>query len=233
MLGLSDTTILGVAALLGILVVALLLLAMLRKRDGHNRSRLADQILLLGFEPVQWDYPIRDAVASLAIAPDTNFYEGDLYHATRGDAEYILLQGFPISSVAPNWRQYSMLVISPSLDLPHMAMMPTSHLSGWVGRIAGELMGHLPLGSLKPVELEEATPFRLYAENPMQAVSFLNEWRLSQLDELSTTYVNCSGRAFMCSLIEPNPQRFSQTSSTAGLNRLFDIAQRLYSGLTR
>lgn len=230
---LLQSPLLLLAAILVVSALGIVLLSWLRNRQGDTRANLASQVSRLGFQPVAYDPQLVQTLKSLSLGTNWSPPQGDLYHSRRGETHYYLLTGSLMSATNMAGYQFSMLVTSPTLGLPRMAMMPQLQMSGLLGRFADELLERIPLGSLQPIELEDARSFRLFAESPMQARAYFDGWRLAQLNELSRAFVSCNGNAFLCSLLEIDPQKYKSITASAGINRLFDVAQGLNAGFAR
>jgi hypothetical protein len=230
---LLQSPLLLLAVILVLSALGIVLLSWLRNRQADSRADLANQVTRLGFQPAAFDPQLLQTLKSLSLGTNWSPPQGNLYHSRRGETNYYLLTGSLMSASNIAGYQFSMLVTSSTLGLPRMAMMPQLQMSGLFGRFADEVLEHIPMGSLQPVELEDARSFRLFAESPMQARAYFDGWRLAQLNELSRVFVSCNGNAFLCSLLETNPQKYKNLTASNGINRLFDVAQGLHAGFTQ
>jgi hypothetical protein len=180
-----------------------------------------------------WDSnPPNGMINELDLSHDSKVYQPAIYHTRRGEADYFLIEGSLMSGANTSGLQFSMLVTSPVLGLPRMVLMPKLQFSGLMGRLFDEVIERIPLGSLQRMELEQSEEFHLFSNSPLQATAFFDKWRLARLDALSHVFVSCDGDSFLCSIVELDPDRLKHTSTSAGLNRLFEAAQRIFSGLS-
>lgn len=228
----SDTfpalLLIGILVCLAVVFAAFMVFS--RKKQVQHQSNFENNSRRLGFKRIEWNDVLREKYESLDISPESGLAQGSIFQLQRSDADFYLIEGSLMSSARVAGYQNSMLVISSTLGLPRMATIPRLHFEGLIGRLFDEFMEHTPMGAMQPVELGESEQFHLFALNPMQAKAFFDGWRMAQLSELSEGFVSCDGDAFICALMPVRSNMFQHSTSSGGINRLYDFAQQLLAG---